>query len=71
MISEIASTSNNLFIAKFKKNDLKLNKFHEKIVDLGFGKIFNNNLKKFKKNRLDNVKTVQREIIPILKLLSK
>ena len=69
MISEIASTSNNLFIAKFKKNDLKLNKFHEKIVDLGFGKIFNNNLKKFKKNRLDNVKTVQRANYTYFKII--
>ena len=71
MISEIASTSKDLFIAKFKKNDLKLKNFHKKIVDHGYGKVFNNNLKKFKKNKLDNFRIIEEQIRPILKLLPK
>ena len=71
MISEIASTSKSLYIASFKNNDFKLKLFHKKIIDTGCGKYFKNNLKKYKKNKLNNENIINKEFRNILKILSK
>ena len=74
MISEIASTSKNLYIANFSNNDLKLKSFHKKIIDLGIGKFFNENLENYNKKKLDNEKTINKNLKKfrkIFKTLSK
>ena len=71
MISEIASTTKNLFLGNLNKERSKLKSFHEKLLMQNNIKIFNNSFYDFKKIPLDNQKKLNKDFKLILKKLSK
>ena len=71
MISEIASTTKNLFLGYLNKERSKLKSFHEKLLMQNNIKIFNNSFYDFKKIPLDNQKKLKKDFKLILKKLSK
>ena len=71
MISEIASTTKNLFLGYLNKERSKLKSFHKKLLMQNNIKIFNNSFYDFKKIPLDNQKKLKKDFKLILKKLSK
>ena len=71
MISEIASTSKNLFLGYLNKEKSKLKFFHNKLVKSKNIKIFNGSFYDFKKIPLDNKKKLNKDFKIILDKLSK
>ncbi len=71
MISEIASTSNNLFLGYLNKEKSKLKSFHKKLLNHNSLKIFKKSFYNFKKIPLDNQKKLNKDFKLILNKLSK
>ena len=71
MISEIASTTKNLFLGYLNEEKSKLKFFHEKLLKNNNMKIFKNSFYNFKKVPLDNNKKLNKDFKIILKKLSK
>ena len=71
MISEIASTTKNLFLGYLNKERSKLKFFHEKLLMQNNIKIFKNSIYNFKKVPLDNQKKLNKDFKLILQKLSK